>query len=390
MYINHEERKAKIGKVSVSVDKRDTIRLRFTYPKGNRNEINLATNTEEGWLKALQVATIINSDIELGNFDETLAKYSPLKAQKLEIANRKPNLIDLWNDYKKVSKDRVAATTIKRSWNRYESNYLTVPSHLLELDKAREYVAYLLEKYALGTIRPFFSNCLMPSVNLAVRTGKIDNNPYQSISLGKKSKRPIEAYEPQEIKLIVSAFYSDKYLKKSSRYKHSYYAPMVDFHSLVGCRPSELHALTWDDIKVKNDRKYIRFNKAYSNNILLGATKNHEIRLFPINQQLDTLLERIPRIENDNNLIFPAINRGYVNQRTFSRRYWNTVIKGLIADKLLTNNYRNYSLRHSFITRLVRQGVDIATIGRLSGNSPETIMNHYLASKDDFELPPLL
>ena len=95
MYINHDERKAKIGKVSVSIDKRDTIRLRFTYPKGNRNEINLATNTEEGWLKALQVATIINSDIELGNFDETLAKYSPVKAQKLEIANRKPNLMHI-------------------------------------------------------------------------------------------------------------------------------------------------------------------------------------------------------------------------------------------------------------------------------------------------------
>ena len=68
MYINHEERKAKIGKVSVGVDKRNTIRLRFTYPKGNRNEINIAANTEEGWLKALQIATIINSDIQLNNF----------------------------------------------------------------------------------------------------------------------------------------------------------------------------------------------------------------------------------------------------------------------------------------------------------------------------------
>ena len=319
-----------------------------------------------------------------------MAKYSPLKAQRLEIANKKPNLIDLWSDYKKVSKDRVAPTTIKRSWTRYESTYLTVPIHLLELDKAQEYVAYLLEKYAAGTIKPFFSNCLMPSVNLAVRTGRIENNPYDSISLPKQQKKPIEAYEPAEVKLIVQAFYSDNYLNRYSRHPHSYYAPMVDFHSLVGCRPSELHALTWNDIKVKNDRKYIRFNKAYSQGILVKSTKNHEIRLFPINQQLDNLLETMPKIENDNNLIFPSVQKTYVTQRTFTRRYWKTVIQGLIANKLLTNHYKNYSLRHSFITRLVRQGVDIATIGRLSGNSPETIMEHYLASREDFELPPLL
>ncbi|MGV2827551.1 hypothetical protein [Myxosarcina sp. GI1(2024)] len=56
MYINNEERKAKIGIVKISVSRYDKINLRFTYPKKKRNDINVATNTEEGWVNALRIA----------------------------------------------------------------------------------------------------------------------------------------------------------------------------------------------------------------------------------------------------------------------------------------------------------------------------------------------
>jgi hypothetical protein len=71
MYINHEERKAKIGKISVSVSRDNSIKLRFTYPKGKRNDINISTNTDEGWVNALRIAQAINS------FSSTFAGYLP-------------------------------------------------------------------------------------------------------------------------------------------------------------------------------------------------------------------------------------------------------------------------------------------------------------------------
>ena len=86
MYINNEERKAKIGKVSVSVSRYDSINIRFTTTKGKRHDINVSTNTDEGWVNALRIAQSINADIELGQFDSTLAKYSPKRSQALEIA----------------------------------------------------------------------------------------------------------------------------------------------------------------------------------------------------------------------------------------------------------------------------------------------------------------
>lgn len=389
MYIDNTNRNAKIGIVSIDV-KKGSIRIRFTYPQGKRNEFNVGVSSELTWQSALRTAQIIDRDISINDFDSTLVRYRPKLAQALQIATRQPNLLDLWETYKETSKNRVAATTIKKHWLAYEKQYLgRTPKELLELNKASDFVAHLLTRYSSGSILPIFSNCLNPSVNLAVKTGKIERNVYAAIPIGKKGKKPIEAYEPNEVKTIVSAFYDDRYLKPSSVYPHSYYASMIDFISLVGCRPSECHALTWDDIKQKNDRIYIRFNKAYSNGILLPHTKTYEIRLFPVNEQLKILIETMPKIENQHNLLFPSVSLSYVNQKTFNRRYWKTVVNGLLEDDELGKALRSYSLRHSFITRLVREGVDIATIGRISGNSPETIIKHYLAAKDSFDIPLL-
>lgn len=77
MYINNEERKAKIGKVSVSVSRYNSINIRFTYPKGKRHDMNVSTNTNEGWVNALRIAHSINADIELGQFDAYSCQVQP-------------------------------------------------------------------------------------------------------------------------------------------------------------------------------------------------------------------------------------------------------------------------------------------------------------------------
>lgn len=386
MYLDSENQKAKIGRVSVDYNL-NKYRLRWTYPQGNRNQIRLICD----WQEAIRIAKIINRDIELNDVDLTYARYSAKYAQSVQIAEKKPNLRELWRSYAELSKDRVAATTKKKHWIQYERHYLDrTPAKFLEIDKAEEFITHLLTRYSTGSIVTIFSNCLMPSVNLAVKTGKLDKNPYAAIPLAKKPKRKIEAYEPEQVRLIVQAFYSDKYLSKYSKYPHSYYAPMIEFMALTGCRPSECHALNWRDIKENQGKTYIKFSKAYSQGILLPHTKTYEIRLFPVNKQLGNLLDLISKKPSTNNLIFPSVKGGYVNQKTFSRRYWNTVIKGLIKDEKLENHYRNYSLRHSFITRMIRSGEDPATVARISGNSTETIVNFYLsAKKDGFDIPEL-
>lgn len=145
--------------------------------------------------------------------------------------------------------------------------------------------------------------------------------------------------------------------------------------------------MTWNDVKRNKDRLYVKFNKAYSNGILLPHTKTYEIRLFPVNRQLKNLLESRSVKPNAKNLIFPSLTGSFVNQKTFGRRYWKTITTGLIADRKLDKHLRCYSLRHSFITRCIKQGLDIAAVARISRNSTETITKYYLAAKTEFDIP---
>ena len=77
----------------------------------------------EGWSTAIRASQLINRDIDLGDFDDSYARYSPKHAKKLEVAKaeatKEYNLKELWEAYKKASKNRVAKTTKKNLWKVY-------------------------------------------------------------------------------------------------------------------------------------------------------------------------------------------------------------------------------------------------------------------------------
>ena len=389
MYIDNENKKAKIGKINVYV-RGNAVKLRFTYPKGTRETLSVATNTEAGWIKAIQTAQLINNDIELGQYDPTLAKYSVKRAAKLEIANKAPSLLDLWYSYKLVSKERVAPTTKKTHWFQYETNYLgdifKKDASLLEIINSDKFIAYLLEKYKPATIKPIFSNCLMPSVNLAVKKGVIERNPYMDVELPKAVKSDIDCYSPDEVKMIIQSFYNSA---------SDYYGTLIEFIALTGCRPEEAVALTAKDIKTKGGKAYIKFSKAYSNRILLPHTKNRAIRLFPINDQLQTLIDFIEPSKNKgtknvpSGLFFPSPKEKYITWNNVRNRHWIPIINKLIEESKLDRYIKPYSLRHSAITRWLNEGLDIASVARLSGNSSKVIMDNYWKARIGWEIPPL-
>lgn len=386
------QKKAKVGRVQVDI-KGKSYRLRFTYPEGERHEISIARVSTEGWSTAIRAAQLINRDIDLGDFDSTYARYSPKHARTLKIAKEKSekeySLKELWEVYKQASKERVARTTQNGYWRTYDLLLEKITCKDGKLSNAKRFVEWLQTHYADSTIASLFRTCINPSVNLGVKSKMIPANPFSDIPLNKIQKKTIECFEPDEVREIIQAFYSNRFVPKYSRYNHSYYAPMVEFLALTGCRPEECHALTWEDIREKGDRTFIRFNKAYSKGVLLPHTKTHTIRLFPCNDQLKKLLSRILRKTTKSNLVFPSVEGGYITQDDFRRRSYVVVIKGLIGEGRVNKYLKPYCLRHSFITRLVREGVDIATVASLSGNSPEIIMRNYLASRQDFDLPEL-
>lgn len=290
---SENQSKARIGKVSIDI-KANRYRIRFTYPKGKSHELRIAQVSDDGWLTALRAAKLINQDIDLGIFDDTYAKYSPTHAKRLELAQKEAvrsyNIIELWERYKRLNQNIIAATSQAYWWKDVDRYLSQTPKDLISLDKAQEFLQYLQTRYATSTINTLFRSFLHPAINSGIQGNLVESNPFYKLTFPKQVKKPIQCYEPEEIKLILDTFAKNIYNPKSSRYKHSYYYPYVSFLSLVGCRPEEALALVKEDIRVKGDRTYIRFNKSYSKGILLPHTKTHEIRLFPVNEQLKALL----------------------------------------------------------------------------------------------------
>ncbi|AFZ35269.1 hypothetical protein Sta7437_1707 [Stanieria cyanosphaera PCC 7437] len=194
MYTRGQEY-AKVGRVTVEIDDR-SYRIRFTYPKGKRYSISVARVSPEGWTTAIKAAQLINRDIDLGDFDDTYARYSPKHAKRLEIASqvKEYNLLELWERYKGLNKKRIAQTSQNNLWKDCDRYLTKTPKKLLSLNNAQEFIDYLQGLYAASTIATLFRSCLHSAVNQALEAGLISKNPYAKIILPKHTKKKPECF----------------------------------------------------------------------------------------------------------------------------------------------------------------------------------------------------
>ena len=61
MYINNEERKAKIGRISLSV-RNGSIKISFTYPINTKEDLTIGKDSDVVWASAIRLANIMNLD----------------------------------------------------------------------------------------------------------------------------------------------------------------------------------------------------------------------------------------------------------------------------------------------------------------------------------------
>jgi len=295
------------------------------------------------------------------------------------------NLLLLWQRYKIAKKNLVAATTQKGDWPEVDRALNFVSPECLEFSasSASLFLAELLERYAASTARKVLlyaraANCWAIEEELLAKN--FYSRLFKKIPKSQKSGRSRKCFEKHEIEHIFAAFASNEFVSKFSVFPHSYYTGYVEFLTLTGFRPEEAIALQWADIK--NSR--IIVSRAYSQGIL-KETKTYETRTFPVNAQLDKLLNSLPKTQN---LVFPSPEGGYINQHNFGERYWKPIVKKLVVTAKVAEYLPTNNLRHSWITRMLRSGLDIATVARLAGNKPDTIMKHYLAARtQDLVLP---
>ncbi len=122
-----------------------------------------------------------------------------------------------------------------------------------------------------------------------------------------ETKKPIERkiVSDEEMKLLYEQFYKD--YQEQPEYIPTY---AVEFATLTGFRVSEISALRWDCITeeyiiVDKSEKYSRKTGEYS----IGKTKNQKERIFPLTDEIKSLLSRVKKAE---------IKAGYICEWVFA------------------------------------------------------------------------
>jgi integrase len=378
---------AKYGKIAIEIYS-GSFRLRWTLNKKTRTITIEGGITQESYNSACGKAQLINADITLDRFDESLVKYDPKKAQSLETVQTEPTLKDLWERYKVANAHNLSETTIKTSWKQLDNCLAKVSDRALQLSNADLLVPELLRYYSTGTLKRVsaeINSCL----NWSLETGKIDRKPkYIFPKHTSNNGTSQEIYSTDELQRILKAIGNDEFKSPYSQYTHSWYVHFVEFFALTGRRPEDIIALTHEDIVERNGRMVMIVNKAYSKGIL-KTTKNETVTIYPLNGEMLNCLRLQGKIDNPSNLIFPSQKLGYIDLAGFSRDIWKPLVSKLVVIGDVKDYRKFYSLRHLRATNLLRQGVDLQTISTLFETSIEMLSQHYLQGNSDIQLPNL-
>ena len=184
-------------------------------------------------------------------------------------------------------------------------------------------------------------------------------------------------FQPEQVAQLIAAAQNDE--------RGVYYA----FPFLAGPRPSEQLALHWEDVDF--ERNLIRIHRMQERDgSLTNVTKTDAgMREAPMSATLRRMLldwrVRCPRLDGQLVRVFPApgVMRdwplpregggGALIYNNFRARFWSPALKRLGLPYVTP-----HSARHSFISTLQAQGVEVGLFAKLSGHKNAVVtLSHY-------------
>jgi integrase len=163
----------------------------------------------------------------------------------------------------------------------------------------------------------------------------------------------------------------------------------VAFPFLAGTRPSEQLGLMWDDVEFEANVIHVRRIQMRDGSLSEFTKTAAGVREIPMSPLLREMLlawrVRCPRKDGALERVFPApgIVRAWPLPRqsgggpliygNFRRRYWTVIPKRLGLPAVTP-----HSARHSFISTLQAQGVEVGLVAKLAGHKNAVVtLSHY-------------
>lgn len=196
-----------------------------------------------------------------------------------------------------------------------------------------------------------------------IRLGLINRNPFMKVQYLKVTKIEKEYLTPAEIQHIINNI-QDITLRN-----------IVVFAVLTGCRLNEIVYLQWANIDLQNRIIYI-INTIDENRNIIFRTKTNENREIPIN---DSLLKMLAGFNKFGGYVFCKDNG-----HKFEKDYISKAFKKVLRRLGYSESLHFHSLRHSFITNLIKNNVNIYFVKELSGHkSIQTTLKYIHTNTND-------
>lgn len=397
MYSQNSTDKASKGSVSI-LNSNGRLQLRFSFG-GKRHYLSTGYPDTPQHRKLAEIkAKAIEKDILYEWFDpNNLDKYKPQAALSTvtpvtPIALPQPSLAELWEKYTEFKRPSLSPSTIAKDFVKI-ANCISIHLPTKSLSDAvaiRDWLVASKTPNAAKRVLTQLSACC----DWACKSQLICDNPFLGMAgdvkvpKGDSEDADINAFSLEERDRIIQAFKGDRYYK--------FYAPLIEFLFLTGCRPSEAIALQWQHIAL--DFSAVRFEQAVviSENGLVckKGLKTQKKRSFPANSRLAGLLASIkPENATGETKVFPSPEGSWIDIHNLTTRAWRSVLA-----KLDGIEYRKlYQTRHTFITAALETAVttpdgktkmlDAKDVAKLVGTSPKMIYEHYAGQTRELFVP---
>lgn len=246
--------------------------------------------------------------------------------------------------------------------------------HNIDSDVIQKLINSLRDKgYSVSTIKKVY-NAINAFYKQAIAQRKLTYNPVQGVTMPHNQSKPeVRMFLQEEIKAITEAS-TALYGNGERIYRLGSVFPLL---CNTGLRAGEMCALKWDAVDLEERLLTVRANRVITKDrssdaptrvfIDQDSTKTVSgMRKIPLNDNALKALMDLKTITGDYDYVI-ATKEGNPCSTYFLDHSFRRVLED--AGLKDTKNFGVHSLRHTFATTLLRNGVDIKVVSTLLGHS---------------------
>jgi len=335
----------------------DTIWIRFTWAGTRYSEAYPFPASPENIRRAGRAYRDIRQKIRLGVFGiedfKALFPTSP-RAHQTGPDTLFGTVAQHWLDNVEVSHN--TRDEYRKALNRYWMPvFATRAIASIRISEIRQAVNDVEWKTAKTRNNALIS--LRGAFALAHEDEIIDRNPVARMKNQKHQKPPPDPFSRDEADTIIAHLYA---------HEDPIHAAYFEFAFYSGLRPSEMLALTWEDVDFRQG--YVRVAKALSKGRMNDRTKTAVVRDVLLNNRSRNAMQKAKALTF---LAGGAVFRSsrYHNQEQFKTEKAQRMVFTRVLKKLGIRHRRAYNTRHTYATMLLMAGVNPTFVAAQLGHS---------------------